>query len=264
MTVTIDPLAAIERLNVEYTQFAIAAEGWDGVVADDVLYLTAGVPIAELNLVAAARFHDENADARIDAVVRWFADRDLPVGWWWVSPRDTPADLPVRLRARGFGDEEPVPGMLADLDTVGPERLPDAVTIERADDADTYRIACQTMAEGFGATSELGRAFEAFAPFNIGDAAPSHMFLARLDGEPVATSLGLVVDEVVGIFNVATVERARRRGIGRAVTLAAMLDGAERGARNAVLQSSSLGRPVYESLGFRDFATYRLLILPPH
>jgi predicted GNAT family acetyltransferase len=62
----------------------------------------------------------------------------------------------------------------------------------------------------------------------------------------------LVVDEVVGIYNVATVPDARRGGFGTALTAAAMAYGLERGARWAILESSSMGMSVYERLGFRQ------------
>src|SRR5205809_413620 len=78
------------------------------------------------------------------------------------------------------------------------------------------------------------------------------------DDRPVGTALGVVDGPVLGIFNVATVPDARRRGVGRAVMLAAMRDGANRGCRLAVLQSSDMGHTVYERLGFRDFGTYEL------
>ncbi len=65
---------------------------------------------------------------------------------------------------------------------------------------------------------------------------------------------------VLGIFNVATVPAARGRGVGRAVTLAALRDGAGAGCRMAVLQASEMGHPVYERLGFRDFAAYDIYV----
>ena len=66
--------------------------------------------------------------------------------------------------------------------------------------------------------------------------------------------------DVLGVFNVATVPGARGRGVGRAVTLAALRDGAAAGCRMAVLQASEMGHPVYERLGFRDFGAYDIYV----
>jgi ribosomal protein S18 acetylase RimI-like enzyme len=233
--------------------------GWEGVIDDDVLYLTANISIPAVNVVGIARFTSSNVDRRIGDVLAWFGQRRMPTGWW-VSERDAPPDLDARLGARGFAFEEATPLMVADLADIAPGPALPGVEIGRVGDEASYRLACATMAEGFGAPPELGDAFAAMSVLGFDDAAPSRTYLARLDGVPAATSLGFAVDGLLGVFNVATLDHARRRGIGRAVTLAAMIDGAARGARSAVLQSSEAGHHVYESLGFRDVGTYRMLV----
>jgi ribosomal protein S18 acetylase RimI-like enzyme len=258
VSMAIDPVEALDRLNAEFIRSAMVAPGWEGVLADDIGYLTANVPVVPLNLVVTTRLVADDADERIDAALAWFAERDMPIGWW-IGPRESPSDLPSRLEARGFVTEERGSGMVADLGALPDEPPPDGVLIERVVDEATFRIACATMAEGFGGPASLGEAFTAFSVLGFEDAAPSRTYVARIEGRPVATSLGLVLGEVLGIFNVATIEDARRRGIGRAITLAALRDGAARGASAAVLQASDVGHGVYERLGFRDYATYQLM-----
>ena len=72
--------------------------------------------------------------------------------------------------------------------------------------------------------------------------------------------MGHVTGDLVGIYSVATVPDARGGGLGRAVTLAAMRDGATAGARHAILESSSMGLPVYSRLGFVEAGRYEVLI----
>ena len=45
-----------------------------------------------------------------------------------------------------------------------------------------------------------------------------HILVARLDGESVATALAFDLDGDCGIYNVGTLEHARRRGLGTALT----------------------------------------------
>ena len=77
-------------------------------------------------------------------------------------------------------------------------------------------------------------------------------YIAYQDGEAVGTSALLLHAGVVGIFAVATIPRARGRGIGTALTLAPLLDARRRGYRVGTLQSSRMGFPVYRRLGFRE------------
>jgi GNAT superfamily N-acetyltransferase len=79
-------------------------------------------------------------------------------------------------------------------------------------------------------------------------AAPGwHHFVGYVDDQPVASGSGYVGDRLVRVDNIATLESARGRGYGRALTAAAAaLDP----SKPATLIASDLGRGVYESLGF--------------
>jgi ribosomal protein S18 acetylase RimI-like enzyme len=74
----------------------------------------------------------------------------------------------------------------------------------------------------------------------------------------VASAQGIDIGRAVGIYNVATLEEARGQGIGAAVTVAVLRDAMARGAAFGVLESSDLGHPVYERIGFRDVAAFQV------
>jgi hypothetical protein len=82
-------------------------------------------------------------------------------------------------------------------------------------------------------------------------------FLGLLDGQPVATSALYQSDDTAGVYNVATVEAARGRGVGAAITWAAALAGQQAGRRRSVLQASQMGEPVYARMGYLTPAHYR-------
>jgi GNAT superfamily N-acetyltransferase len=82
------------------------------------------------------------------------------------------------------------------------------------------------------------------------------LLLARRDGELVATGLGFDRDGDRGIYNVSTVEHARRRGLGSAVTARLVDEAAARGSRTASLQATEMAERVYAALGFRDLGRF--------
>jgi len=79
-----------------------------------------------------------------------------------------------------------------------------------------------------------------------------HVLVARLDGVAVATAMAHDHDGDCGVYNVTTLESARRRGVGTALTARLLHDAAERGCATASLQSTSMAEHVYADIGFRD------------
>jgi ribosomal protein S18 acetylase RimI-like enzyme len=89
-----------------------------------------------------------------------------------------------------------------------------------------------------------------------------HVLLARLQGESVATAMAFDRDDDCGIYNITTLEWARRRGLGTALTALHAHDAIARGCRTASLQSTEMARGVYTGVGFRDLG--RILEYVPH
>jgi ribosomal protein S18 acetylase RimI-like enzyme len=77
-------------------------------------------------------------------------------------------------------------------------------------------------------------------------------FVAYLDDAPAACAMTLVSHGVAGVFYVATVERARRRGLGDALTRSAARAGFALGARAAWLGASEMGADLYRRIGFSE------------
>jgi GNAT superfamily N-acetyltransferase len=84
------------------------------------------------------------------------------------------------------------------------------------------------------------------------DHAAFHLLTARIGGEMVAAALAYDSGGDCGIYNVGTVEKARRRGLGTALTAAQVYDARARGCRTASLQSTEMAERVYAAVGFRD------------
>lgn len=252
--IDVDPalIAMFDRQMVEFYLAARSRPWADIKVDDDVIWGTTGLPLSAFNGATAATFTRTSVDARIDQVLDYFRELKIDMSWW-VGPTSTPADLGKRLVARGLAADGAAPGMAVSLEGWTHPPRPDGLVVQPALDAAMFRQAMEAMFAGFEMPADLLAPFEErFRDFCVGPRAIQRTFLGMIDGRPVATSLGMVVDDVVGIYNVATVPDARRLGFGGAVTAAAMAYGRERGARWAILESSPMGVSVYERLGFRQ------------
>lgn len=84
------------------------------------------------------------------------------------------------------------------------------------------------------------------------DLAAFHVRIARLGGENVAAAMAFDVGSDCGIYNVTTLERARRRGLGTALTTVHVHDALARGCQTASLQSTEMAERAYAAVGFRD------------
>ena len=82
------------------------------------------------------------------------------------------------------------------------------------------------------------------------------LLVGRLDEKPVGTAVAIQSAGASGVVAVGTLPEARRRGVGTALTWAAVEAGRQRGFDTVVLQSSAMGFPVYSAMGFRTVATY--------
>ena len=89
-----------------------------------------------------------------------------------------------------------------------------------------------------------------------------HVLIARLEGRNASAAIAHDHEGDCGIYNVGTVERARRRGLGTALTALHLHDALERGCRTASLQATDMAESMYRTVGFRNLGRI-LEYVPP-
>ena len=80
----------------------------------DLVLVDSGLSSDTLNTICLARLDPATADGRIATAIDHFRVKDFPFAWW-VGPVSRPADLGVRLTARGLVEAEAEVGMALDL-----------------------------------------------------------------------------------------------------------------------------------------------------
>ena len=222
------------------------------------------------NQVVSAGFEENDADARIAAIVA--AYDALPSAFlWWRAPFHGPADLADRLDRAHIYEAGQTPAMAMDLRRLGAAPPTDA----------PFEIR--------GVTDEAGvRAFygvlnddpspegipEAFPPAKVDvmaaylvpmlphEPAPLRL-VGYLDGRPVATARLSLAGGAAGLYAVATLAEARGHGYGAAVSHAAIAIGRDLGYRVATLQASDMGYRIYQRLGFAEQFRYAIHVHIP-
>lgn len=84
-----------------------------------------------------------------------------------------------------------------------------------------------------------------------------HAVVAHEGDAPVATAQVHLTGDVGYIAWVATVESARRRGLGATLTHVVTNVAFDRGATRCVLVASPMGAPIYRRMGYRDVGTFQ-------
>jgi GNAT superfamily N-acetyltransferase len=198
--------------------------------------------LPEWNVAQRFRFRAEELDevrAEIHAALRERGRSELS---WEVGSQAEPADLVERLEALGLRVTEHQVGMVLEH---APDHVPSDVEVRRVETDDEWWEAERIAAIAFNEKTAPQR--RAYQP----DPA-SPIFLAYVDGVPVARGSASYSEHGVTLFGGATLPEARGRGAYRAVVAARWEDAVSRGTPLLVTQASPMSHPILERLGFRE------------
>ena len=217
----------------------------------ELLRTITDIPYPLFNSVLRPQLPSGTIDEVIDSTLAEYQSRNVPM-MWWTGPSTQPADLGRILSERGL-HESVSPGMAVDL-TALPENypLPEGFLIKRVENEEELDIWSRVLTGVFEMPDFVTEAFFDFF-LNLGFDAPLLNYIGSIDDEIVATSSVFLGAGVAGIYNVATLESARRRGIGAAMTAGPLLEARSAGYRVSILESSESGFNVYRKLGFQEY-----------
>jgi hypothetical protein len=227
-------------------------------------WVSSDVPGWPFNAVARVASPADGADAAIAEATEWFAARGRAAGMAWVvGPSTQLPGLGQHLARHGFVLRGQPPGMAVDLFALPAEvAAPAGLTIEEVGAVAALAEWAEVVTAANGQSAAFERLLLDAHAAQAAPGGPLRHFLARLDGRAVGASVSHVAGGVVGLYWVATLPDARRRGVGAAVTLTPLLAARAQGYRVGTLYTTPLGLPVYQRPGFGQYCACEIWTRP--
>jgi len=181
---------------------------------------------------------------------------------WWIGPLSKPQNIDTLLEEYGLTPAGEVPGMAINLLEIEEQfEMIQNLAIRKVQNTEMQALWAQIAGAGTGfsdnAIEALIKLEAGFSDFRYN---AQYRYIGFLDEVPVATSALVLESNVAGIYAVATLPEARKRGIGRAMTVISLHEARQLGYQVGILQASAMGFPVYSQIGFREVCKYRLYL----
>jgi len=217
--------------------------------------ISLGIPMTSLNygVINAEPLPSRYLPQLIARTKAFYRKRSDRFSWYPFGAGKTEA-LHDALLGEGFEHKAPYPCMAVELQHL-PEAPENTIQVNEAESAADKHDWTEAMRRGFGYCDDLKKQFAAcFGALPSDEKFPLRLFLARAENEPAAGSAMLCLGGgVAGLYAIATVSGMRRRGVGQALTQAALEYAKKMGYRAGVLQASQMGVPLYQRVGFLTF-----------
>jgi ribosomal protein S18 acetylase RimI-like enzyme len=246
---------ALEENCAEFLLETGRAGGGEERNYDGVQWIVGGSPIDYHNAVVRADLDEATCDDAIMAFQSALMDKFV-AGSWHLSPSMRPAILGERLLVQGFQYDSDDLGMGLDLRLPLMElATPRKFTILPVRASHQLHDYAGVLAQSFGeGEREAQWAQEVFAALGLEEENPWEHLVGYVENIAVATATIFFRGETAGLYFISTAPAWRRRGLGAAMTTAALDTAREREAQWAVLCASSVGYSTYRRVGFFDLA----------
>jgi len=211
---------------------------------------TPGSPEMLLNLLMRYTASAPVGPDDVERAIVPYRQHHLPFQWWLTLGLEPPG---LRQSLRAIGMQHAWGGaasMFLPLEGWNPRYRPPAPETQLGrvatpeDARDALRVICEVF---FVPSAPMAR-------WTINNPA-FEVYCARLGGRMVAALAILRRAEVAGVYHVATLSGARRRGIAGNLLLLALRAARQAGCTLATLTATPEARHLYETLGFRTCGT---------
>jgi len=209
------------------------------------------IPHPMFNLVLCSDLPADGDETFIQESIQYFRAKGTDIFTWWLEPPLVRSDWEPALSKYGFNFSGDTPGMAVDLQALDESvQTVEGLEVRVVADEAAFKIWAHIFTLGYGLPLDWEKfVFDVWG--KLGFDSPIRNYLGYWNGQPVSTSCLFLGGGAAGIYNVATLPKARGRGIGAALTLKPLQDARAVGYRIGTLQASEMGYSVYKKLGFK-------------
>ena len=190
-----------------------------------------------------------------------FIKQQLPFAWW-TGFNNEPTDLCHHLKKLNFHCTESELGMAVILSELPNKKVFQDLKIKLVDNDlllnDFITVLTKLITNDSMAIRDF---YESSSSFILDKNSVLKLFVGYLNDKSIATSALFCHNGVAGIWDIITLPKARRKGIGTDMTLVALNESKKLGYKIGVLTASDEGQHVYRKLGFeplQQFYVYNL------
>jgi len=219
-----------------------------GVVVDT------NIPCDMFNVVCCLK-----SSLDVKSVCDRFWSRNLPFAFW-IGFNDGYSDFQNDIEKIGLNCGETERGMAVSIDELDFEIFCEKLEIKFVSNEKLLRdfitVYKNLIPNDAAAINEF---YTKAAPFILDPNSRLKLFVGLYEETPAATSALFLSDNVAGVWDVTTLQKFRRKGIGTDMTLHALKHAKDLCNCNiGVLTASADGEGVYRKIGFRKIKEFRI------
>jgi GNAT superfamily N-acetyltransferase len=222
--------------------------------SQSIAAMSTGILAADLNWAWNEIPLEPQDTGNIAKIKKFYKRLDLPF-WWWVYPSGQGSRSRNFFESNGLKYLTAIPCLAFDLTllpaAIHSESEGRVILVQNHKDLSLWE---KLSFAGFEFTDNAEISYHRFvASFDINEQSPQKLFLAYMDGMPVASSILFINKDTAGIYFVSTLPAYRGKGIGLALTNYTMLYAKKLGLNLCILQASELGLNMYMRAGFNKY-----------
>ena len=246
-------IEAIEDNMFNYRRwYSKRIEGLEIIENDEYYLFNSGLQFGFANFALNIRI-TERIEQKIQKICSYFKNQNLPFHIL-VTPNSKPENIEKLLFSQGLILRFQEPGMACNLSKITDESVkPRNIDVVFVSDERRKKDWNKIRKIVFDFPKELEE--DSFF-FHVDDF-DGRAYVAYSDDAPVAAAVSYYGSGVVGIYSVVTLPEFRRQGIGKYMTLLLLEDAKNDGYETAILQASSMGKRIYEKLGFKEYCNMK-------